>query len=187
MDNDVGIADEGIIDNLGSDEDTTELERPNQEAEAISNASLARRRSGTESLHSSRPRQRRKMDPLHERLGDLMESITRSLAAPVVVSGTLNTVAQNEDHQAIGEAIHILRERFSKESSALHMRMGEIWSENPNRAIAFAKSSKNVQKRMIRKEKEALGRGYSSYGSGYLSYAKVGQCGCVVAGSGTTV
>ena len=33
----------------------------------------------------------------------------------------------------------------------------------------------------------SLGRGYSSYGSGYLSYAKVGQCGCVVAGSGTTV
>ena len=31
------------------------------------------------------------------------------------------------------------------------------------------------------------GKGYSSYGSGYLSYAKVGQCGCVVAGSGTTV
>ena len=32
-----------------------------------------------------------------------------------------------------------------------------------------------------------IGRGYSSYGSGYLSYAKVGQCGYIMAGNRTTM
>lgn len=153
MDDDMTIANEEIIDNIGLDEGTTELERPNQEAEASSNASLARRRSGTESLQSDRPRQRRKMDPFQERLCDMVGSITQSLAAPVVMSGTL----QNEGQRAIGEAIGILSDRFSKESSALHMHMGEIWSAEPNRAIAFVNSPKKVQKRIIQKEKEALG------------------------------
>ena len=153
MDDDMTIANEEIIDNIGLDEGTTELERPNQEAEASSNASLARRRSGTESLQSDRPRQRRKMDPFQERLCDMVGSITQSLAAPVVMGGTL----QNEGQRAIGEAIGILSDRFSKESSALHMHMGEIWSAEPNRAIAFVNSPKKVQKRIIQKEKEALG------------------------------
>ena len=153
MDDDMTIANEETIDNIGLDEGTTELERPNQEAEASSNASLARRRSGTESLQSDRPRQRRKMDPFQERLCDMVGSITQSLAAPVVMSGTL----QNEGQRAIGEAIGILSDRFSKESSALHMHMGEIWSAEPNRAIAFVNSPKKVQKRIIQKEKEALG------------------------------
>ena len=39
----------------------------------------------------------------------------------------------------------------------------------------------------LRTVAKKIGRGYSSYGSGYLSYAKVGQCGCVVAGNGITV
>ena len=90
------------------------------------------------------------MDPLHEHLGDLgdlMESITWSLAAPVVINGTLNTIAQNKGHRAIGEAIDILRELFSKESSALHMRMGQMWSAEPNRAIVFVKSQKKRSKK----------------------------------------
>ena len=37
------------------------------------------------------------------------------------------------------------------------MHMGEIWSAEPNRAIAFVNSPKKVQKRIIQKEKEALG------------------------------
>ena len=145
MDDDMTIANEEIIDNIGLDEGTTELERPNQEAEASSNASLARRRSGTESLQSDRPRQRRKMDPFQERLCDMVGSITQSLAAPVVM--------KNEGQRAIGEAIGILSDRFSKESSALHMHMGEIWSAEPNRAIAFVKSPKKSQKGLSRRKR----------------------------------
>ena len=172
MEDDMNIANEEFIDNIASDEDTNEQQRYNQEAEVNNNASLVRR-SGTESLHSDKPRQRRKVGHVYERLEDLMENVSRSLAAPLTINGRL----ENEDHRAIREAMNVLKERFSGESTALHMRMGEIWSKEPNRAVAFLESNKKVQKRIVKKEREALAAmewGDDSDDSGRIWFREVG-------------